>query len=60
MEEAGVGVKQEAPTPWVSSMATVVKPNGKIRICSDPHDVNKAILREHHPLKTTQEVTDLY
>ena len=31
--------------------------NGKVRICIDPWDLNKAILREHHPMKTVEEVT---
>ncbi|CAC5380359.1 unnamed protein product [Mytilus coruscus] len=38
------------------SMVTVIKPNGKIRICIDPRDLNKAILREYYPLKTVEEV----
>ena len=56
MTEMGVVVKQEEPTDWVNSMVTVIKPNGKIRICIDPRDLNKAILREHYPLKTVEEV----
>lgn len=30
--------------------------NGKIRICLDPKDLNNAIKREHHPMKTVEEV----
>lgn len=56
MTEMGVIVKQEEPTEWVNSMVTVIKPNGKIRICIDPRDLNKAICREHYPLKTVEEV----
>lgn len=56
MEEIGVIVKQHEPTEWVNSMATVQKPNGKLRICIDPRDLNKAILREHYPLRTVEEV----
>ena len=55
MENLGVIEKQTEPTEWVSSMVTVVKPN-KIRICLDPQNLNKAILREHYPLKTVEEV----
>ena len=36
-------------------MVVAVK-NGKVRICIDPRDLNKAILREHHPMKTVEEV----
>ena len=30
-------------TPWVSSVVVVHKKNGKIRVCLDPKDLNKAI-----------------
>ena len=44
------------PSDWVNSMVTVIKPNGKLRICIDPRDLNKAIKREHFPTKTVEEV----
>ena len=56
MEDIGVIVKQNQPTPWVNSMVTVLKRNGKLRICIDPRDLNKAIQREHYPLKTIEDV----
>ena len=34
----------------------VRKPNGDVRICLDPVDLNKAVKREHYPLKTVEEV----
>ena len=37
-------------------MATVVKPNGKLRICIDPRDINKAIKREYYPIRTVEEI----
>ena len=40
------------PTDWVSSMVTVQKPNGSLRICSDPKDLNLAIKRQHFPMAT--------
>ena len=58
MTDLGVIEKQEEPTPWVNSMVTVLKPNGKLRICIDPKDLNKAILREHYPLKTIEDVLE--
>ena len=44
------------PTPWISSMIAVPKRNGKLRICLDPKDLNKAIQRENYPLPTIEEV----
>ena len=32
------------------------KPNGKVRLCYGPGDLNKAIQREHYPMKTVEEV----
>ena len=55
MEADGVLVKVETPTEWVSSMVASVR-GDKVRICIDPSDLNKVIKREHHPMKTIEEV----
>ena len=59
MEKLGVVEHVHEPTDWVNSMVTIVKPNGKLRICIDPRDLNRAtcIRREHYPMKTIEEVT---
>ena len=44
-------------TDWVSSMVIVQKPNGQIRICIDPKDLNTAIGREYYPMPTIEEVS---
>ena len=44
------------PTPWISSMVIVAKKNGKLRICLDPKDLNKAVRREHYQLPTIEDV----
>ena len=39
----------------------IPKIDGQLRLCLDPKDLNKAILREHYPLPTIEEVaTRLY
>ena len=45
MVNLGVIAKQDEPTDWVSSMV-VVRKRGKLRICLDPKDLNRAIKRE--------------
>ena len=42
----------------MSSLVVVGKPNGKVRLCLDPRDLNKAIQREHYPtrMQTVEEV----
>ena len=44
-------------TDWVSSMVVVQKPNGQMRLCLDPKDLNVAIRREYYPMPTIEEVS---
>ena len=57
MEKRGVICRVEEPTDWVSSMAIVEKPDGRLRICLDPRHLNKAIKREHFQLPTIEDIT---
>ena len=45
MLEMGVISKVETPSSWVNSMVCVEKRNGDIRVCIDPRDSNRAIVR---------------
>ena len=55
MEQQGVLMKVTEPTKWISNMVVIRKP-GKIRICLDPHNLNKAIKRSHYPIPTVDEI----
>ena len=48
--------KQTEPTLWVSSLMYPKKANGKLRICLDPKDLNKAIICENHKAPTLKEI----
>ena len=57
MVKVGVIAPVSTPTQWVSSMVAVTKKDkDDIRICIDPKDLNGAILREHYPMQTIEEV----
>ena len=56
LEKQGVIAKVDTPTPWISNCLAVRKPNGSVRVCIDPSDLNKAIQRNHFPLPTIDEV----
>ena len=56
MVKLGIIEKANEPTDWVSSLVVVQKPNGKLRVCLDPRDLNKAIKREHYQLPTTEDI----
>ena len=43
------------PTKWINSMVAVRRP-GKLRLCVDPNDLNKAIKRLHYPLPTIEDI----
>ena len=54
MEKLKVIAKCDGPTEWVNSMVVVDEPN-KLRICLDPSQLNKYVMREHTPLPTPEE-----
>ena len=57
-ERNGVIERVEGPTPWVSPVVVAPKPKqpGKIRMCVDMRQANKAIQRERHITPTIKEV----
>ena len=57
MEKMAIITKVIEPKEWVNSIVTTEKANGKVRICPDPRPLNTAILREHYPMKTVEEIT---
>ena len=46
----------QEPTDWVSSMIATKKPDGNIRLCIDPHHLNRALKRKHYPLPVIEEI----
>ena len=46
----------DIPTPWVNSLVCTHKKDGTIRVCLDPKDLNRAILREHYTMPTRDEL----
>ena len=49
-------VPEDEPTPWVSQIVVTTKKSGKLRVCIDPHELNKALLREHYTLPILDDV----
>ena len=56
MERLNVIEKLTHPTGWVSNIVLVEKSNGKLRLCLDQRNLNKAIKREHFQLPTVDDI----
>ena len=56
LERCGIIKPVTEPTKWVNSMVCVRKKNGRVRICIDPTDLNKAICREHYPMNSIEDI----
>jgi len=54
--QTGELVKAERPTDWVLPLVVVEKPNGDLRLCLDPMDLNEYIRREHYHLQQRSEI----
>ena len=59
MAKAGIISKldRNTPTPWLNSYVIVKKPNGSLRICLDPTDLNKYIVRPVCNSRTLDDVS---
>jgi len=55
MLEAGVIMPQNDPTPWINSFV-IVEAKDKIRICLDPTNLNKAVIREPYHYRTPDDI----
>ena len=56
MTALGVITPVTEPTEWVSQMVSTRKKSSEdIRLCIDPKDLNMALKRPHHPMRTVEE-----
>ena len=56
LEQKEALAKVTTPTDWISSMVAVRKPSGKLRICLDLQDLNRALKQPHYPMPTVEEI----
>ena len=57
MESQDIIARVTQPTDWVNSLVIRGREIGRLCLCLDPKDLNKAIKREHHPIPTLEEIT---
>ncbi|GBL73729.1 Uncharacterized protein K02A2.6 [Araneus ventricosus] len=56
LEKEKIGSKVNKPTDWVQRLVIVEKPNGNLRLCLDPRDLNKVIKREHYQIPSADDI----
>ncbi|GFS43630.1 transposon Tf2-9 polyprotein [Nephila pilipes] len=56
LEKEGIVSKVNKPTDWVQSLVMIEKPNGNLRLCLDPRDLNKVIKREQYQIPCTDDI----
>lgn len=44
------------PSEWQSNLVVIEKPNGTLRICLDPKDINANLIRELYQIPTLEEI----
>lgn len=50
--------KVDEPRDCVDNLVSTVKPNGGLRICLDPKELNKAVVKEQFLVPTLEEVSE--
>ena len=56
MTKLGVIKRVDEPTPWISQLVLVTKKSGALRVCIDPRELNRALLRERYTLPVLEDV----
>ena len=59
MLRRGAIMKVNEPTDYVNSVALVERPDGRMRICLDPTDMNQVIKRQHYAAAVVQDKAHL-
>ena len=56
LTKEGIITEVKEHTEWINSIVPVMKPNGSLRLCLDPKDLNKAIKRNQWYSRTIDDI----
>lgn len=57
MEALGIIKKADSPREWVSGLVIIEKKDKSLRLCMDPQELNKNIIREQFLIPTLEEIS---
>lgn len=52
------GIIQKAPTPYISPLVTVIKPDGSVRLCLDARRLNRVLVKDHEQPRPIEDILD--
>ena len=55
MEASGIIATVTEPSPWVSQLVVAYKKSGDLRVCVDPKELNKALVRERFTIPVLED-----
>jgi hypothetical protein len=57
LQREGIIAKEDGHTDWVNSIVPALKPDGSLRLCLDPKDLNDALERNPYYITTVDELS---
>lgn len=57
LQREGIIMKEDGHTDWVNSIVAAIKPDGSVRLCLDPKDLNENLERNPYYMKTIDELS---
>lgn len=57
LEATGIVERVDEPAQWVHNLVVVEKPDGSVRLCLDPRELNNALLDEFFMIPTLEDIS---
>lgn len=58
LEAMGIVERVDEPSQWVHNLVVVEKPDGSVRLCLDPRELNNVLMDEFFMIPTLEEISE--
>lgn len=58
LETSGIVERADEPAQWVHNLVVVEKPDGSVRLCLDPRELNNVLMDEFFMIPTLEEMSE--